>query len=101
MCISSSCIQDFDNLCTSPLKYILHLLLTSYINFLCDKMTRGHFLLLPWPFLLSKDAEFPLFSFFVCTSHSLVFVFDVLLINRTCPVSLYNLHPQPEDRKAK
>lgn len=84
-------------------KYTLRLFLTSYITFLCDRVTPGHFLLLSCPFLVSKDVEFHTFSFFVCTSHSLafVFLFDDLLINRTCRVSLYDFDPQPKHHKAK
>lgn len=71
LCISSSWIQDFDNLCTF-LKYILWLFLTSYINLLGNRVTPGHFVLLSWPFLLSKDSELPCFLSFMCSYHLLV-----------------------------
>lgn len=69
-------------------KCILHLFLTSYINFLCDRMTPGYFFALILAFSSFKGCGVSTFSFFVCTSHSLVlvFVFDDLLINRMCPV---------------
>lgn len=102
VCISSSWMQDSDNVC-SFWKYILWLFLTSYINLLGNRMTPGHFMLLSWPFLLSKDLEFPRF-YPLCTHPihwSLFFASDDLLINKMCPVSLYNLDPQPKHHKAQ
>jgi len=84
-------------------KCILCLFLTSYTNLLCERMTPGHFLLLSWPFLLSKDVESPLSHSFCAhpVHRSWVFVFDDLLINRKCLVSLCNLDPQLKHQKGK